>query len=133
VTEQERPVKELRFLLFLAQPEIANHVYYAEFLFPLMIFEGQKQIPLLIPEPACEQIVADWPEMLKRLETECAVVDVPYHPEPEQDEAGYIFSVMVAYLDSDTPALAEALMLQKYAPRLWERYRHLAHDFNLNI
>ncbi len=128
--KEERPLKELRFLLMLADKAVANTLYYAEFLFPLMIFEETDKAPLLIPEPACENLVGNWAEMLPRLIEEAAAVDIPYQPSVELDINGYIFNVMIAYLDSDTPAFAEAMMLQKYAPRLWQQYRHLAKPFS---
>jgi hypothetical protein len=129
--QEQRPLQELRLLLMLTDKMTASTFGIAEFCFPLMVFEDN-QAALLIPEPACEQVIGNWEEMLPRLINEAAAVDIPYNPPVERDIHGYIFNVMIAYLDSNTPALAEALMLQKYAPRIWERYSELSHPFEFS-
>lgn len=124
-----RPIKELRLLLMLTSPEQASSIYFAEFIFPLLIFEDNQRVALLIPEPAAQHLVINWQEMLPRLEKDSAIIDVPYHPAIEEDPSIYGFSVFVAYKGADEIAMAEMLMVQQYAPRLWKLYHHLARPF----
>lgn len=127
---QDRPMMELNLLLMLAKPEDANRVPYVEFIFPLIVHEKER-VALLIPEPACEKVITNWDEMLPILNEKSAFVAIPYHPSIEQDEAIYSFGVWIAYLDIDTPALMEMLMLDKYSERMYQLYRHLTKPFEL--
>jgi hypothetical protein len=124
-----RPMKELRLLLMLAFREQANNETYAPYHFPLMVLESNRQVPILLPEPRAEALITNWNEMLPKLESEVAIVDIPYHPPIEEDENIYAFSVFIAYLDEDEIAMAEMILLQSYAEELWKRYRHLAKPF----
>lgn len=126
----ERLMKELDFIM-LAKPvnEIPPVAY--EFIFPLAIFEEAGSAVLLMPLAAADQIITNLSEMMPQIEDNTTYVMIPYHPDESEDDASYSFGVYIAWLGHDTPAIGEAIILQKYAGRLWQKYRHLAKPFDI--
>jgi hypothetical protein len=126
----ERLMKELDFIM-LVKPvdQIPPSAY--EFIFPLAIFEERGSAVLLMPMQAAEQIITNLGEMMPRIGEEVAYVSVPYHPDEGEDDASYSFGVYIAWIGSDESAIGEALLLSKYASRLWQKYRHLAKPFDM--
>ena len=79
---------------------------------------------LLIPLPMAPQIFGNIHELMPKIETECAFVAIPYHP--DEDPAIYSFGVHLLWIPNEQPAIGEMLILQQYASAMYKRYGYMA-------